>query len=70
MHSHCKNKTRSRLWKRQKELLQQPLLRNREQKGKTRDLCQKIQESKGKFKPRLGILNDQHGSTLFDQEKK
>ena len=39
------------------------------QKGRIGGLFQKIQEIKGKFKPRLGMLNDQQGSTLSDQEK-
>lgn len=38
-------------------------------KGRTRGFFRKIQEIKGKFKPRLGMLNDQQGSTLSDQEK-
>lgn len=32
-------------------------------------LFQKIQEVKGKFTPRLGMLDDQQGSTPPDQEK-
>lgn len=38
-------------------------------KKEKRDLYQKIQEIKGKFKPRLGMLNDQQGKTLSDQKK-
>lgn len=38
-------------------------------KGKTKDLYLKIHEIKGKFKPRLEMLNDQQGSILSDQEK-
>ena len=37
--------------------------------GKRRDLYQEIQEIKGKFKPGLGELNDQQGSTVSDQEQ-
>ena len=36
--------------------------------GNIRNLFQKIQEIKGKFKPRLGMLNDPQGYTLPDQE--
>lgn len=38
-------------------------------KKEKQDLYQKIQEVKGKFKPRLGMLNDQQGKTLSDQKK-
>lgn len=36
---------------------------------KMRARYQKIQDIKGKFKSRLGMLNDPQGSTLSDQEK-
>lgn len=39
------------------------------EKGKTRDLYQEIQERKEKFTSRLGMLNDQQGNTLSDHEK-
>ena len=38
-------------------------------KGRTRGFFQKIQKIKGKFKLRLGMLNDQQGNTLSDQGK-
>ena len=49
----------------------QPLSRRDKEnkKGRTRGLFQKIQGIEGKFKPRLGMLNDQQGSTPSDQEK-
>lgn len=37
---------------------------------KKRDLYQKVQEIKGKVKPRLGRLNYQQGSTLSDRKNK
>lgn len=39
------------------------------EKGRTRGLFLKIREIEGKFRPRLGMLKDQQGSTLSDQEK-
>ncbi|XP_061493563.1 uncharacterized protein LOC133389608, partial [Rhineura floridana] len=35
----------------------------------TRALFQKIREMKGKFKPRVGMLNNQQGNTLTDQDE-
>lgn len=42
---------------------------NRKRKTRDRDRYQKIQEIKGKFKTRLGMLNNQQGITLSDQGK-
>lgn len=42
---------------------------NKKRKTRDRDRYQKIQEIKGKFKTRLGLLNNQQGITLSDQGK-
>ena len=44
-------------------------LEEKSKTGKIRNLYQEIQEIKGKFKPGLGELNDQQGSTVSDQEQ-
>lgn len=42
---------------------------NRKRNTRDRDLYQKIQEIKGKIKPRQGMLNHHQGITFSGQEK-